>query len=118
MEIEFIQQNQAKIARVISGKVIISETQDALDLMADCSYQGAEKMILHSHHLAEAFFDLKSGIAGEILQKFSNYRVQLAIVGDFSGYTSKSLRDFIRESNRNGHILFVNSVEEARIKLS
>ena len=58
------------------------------------------------------FFDLKNGIAGEILQKFSNYRVSLIIVGDFSKYASKSLNDFIYESNKGRHINFVASTTE------
>jgi hypothetical protein len=52
-------------------------------------------------------------MAGEILQKFSNYRIKLAIVGDFSKYTKKSIRDFIRESNNTGHINFVGTLDEA-----
>ncbi|HUX96186.1 MAG TPA: DUF4180 domain-containing protein [Bacteroidales bacterium] len=50
--------------------------------------------------------------AGEISQKFSNYRMKLAIIGDFSETGSKSLNDFIRESNRGGTICFVKSLEE------
>jgi len=64
------------------------------------------------------FFDLKTGFAGEILQKFSNYKVKLAIIGDFSSFTSKSLRDFILESNKHGHINFVSTIDEARVRLS
>ncbi|WQD36273.1 DUF4180 domain-containing protein [Sphingobacterium spiritivorum] len=64
------------------------------------------------------FFDLRTGIADEILQKFSNYRVQLAIVGEYSKYNSKSLTDFIYESNKGRHINFVNSMEEALNVLS
>lgn len=39
--------------------------------------------------------------------------MKLAIVGDFSGYTSKSLRDFIHESNNGRDIFFASSEEEA-----
>jgi hypothetical protein len=70
-------------------------------------------MILHAINLPSEFFDLKSGFAGEILQKFSNYRMKLAIIGDFSEIKSKSLRDFIRESNNRRTISFVSSIEEA-----
>jgi hypothetical protein len=52
-----------------------------------------------------------------ILQKFSNYRVRLAIIGDFSGFKSKNLNDFFRESNRMGCILFLNDIEEALARL-
>jgi hypothetical protein len=59
------------------------------------------------------FFDLKTKIAGEILQKFSNYRIGLAIVGDFSKYESKSMKDFIFESNKTKHVNFVEMLEDA-----
>jgi hypothetical protein len=52
-------------------------------------------------------------LAGDILQKFSNYRVKLAIVGDFIKYQNKSLQDFIRESNKGNTIFFVDNVESA-----
>ena len=52
-------------------------------------------------------------ISNEILQKFSTYNMQLAIVGDFENLQSKSLRDFIYESNKTGRILFVKTFEEA-----
>ena len=101
------------IAELQSDRVEINSVEDSLDLMGNSDYQGARKIIVKKEHLCSDFFDLKTGIAGEILQKFSNYRMQLAIVGDFSGQTSKSLRDFIFESNKTGRILFVPNREEA-----
>ena len=118
MKIEIIEFRNIKIAEVVSDNILINETQDALDIMANCNYQDAGSIILYKHNLIPDFFDLKSGIAGEILQKFSNYRVRLAIIGDFSNYTSKSLRDFIYESNKAGRILFVSSKEDAINRLT
>jgi hypothetical protein len=117
MKIEISKILGVAVAEIISDEILIREVQDALDIMGDCNYQGANKMILHEKNFIPAFFDLKTGIAGEILQKFSTYQVQLAIVGDFSKYTSKSLTDFIFESNKLGRINFVDSVEEAKKKL-
>lgn len=113
MKIEIIQINDNSIAEVISEEILIRETQDALDIMANCNYQGAYKIVIQEQNITPEFFDLKTGLAGDILQKFSTYRVQLAIIGDFSKYTSKSLRDFISESNRFRRINFVSSKEEA-----
>jgi 3-deoxy-D-arabino-heptulosonate 7-phosphate (DAHP) synthase len=84
--IELTQVNNHTIAEIISSCVVIHETQDALDIMADCSYRGSRKIIINQEHIVPDFFDLKTGIAGEILQKFSTYNVQLAIVGDYSKY--------------------------------
>lgn len=113
MIIQSHQSSSTKIAEVLSENIIISSIEDALNLMADLYYQGHDAIILQEKNIAPDFFDLKTGVAGEILQKFSNYRMRLAIVGDFSTYNSKSLNDFIFESNKSGQINFVGSVEGA-----
>lgn len=117
MNIEIIQHQGYEIAEITGTGVLIHNAQDALEILINCAYQGASKIILHASQLLPDFFDLKTGIAGEILQKVSTYQLQVAIVGDFSQYTSKSLRDFIFESNKMGRVNFVASVEEARMKL-
>ena len=76
--------NNTKIAEVLSETTIINKIEDGLDLLGNLYYQGFDKIVIHEKNITPAFFDLKTGIAGEILQKFSTYRVRLAIVGDFS----------------------------------
>ncbi|GAB3235729.1 DUF4180 domain-containing protein [Algoriphagus aestuariicola] len=109
---------QIQIAELSGEEALISSTQDAVDLLGNLYYQGLDRVILHERNLAPNFFDLNNGIAGEILQKFSNYRVRLAIVGDFDKYSSKSLQDFIRESNRGRQLNFVSMLEEALDRLT
>lgn len=99
---------------VIDRTEKLAGPQDFLDRMAEAVYQDScEGMIVYQESLQEGFFDLKTGIAGEILQKFSNYRFKLAIVGDFTGYASKSLRDFLYESNQGRLICFKKDLAEA-----
>lgn len=105
--------NDIKIAELISDETIINNTEDGLDLLGNLYYQGFDRIVINEKNIIPDFFDLRNGIAGEILQKFSTYRVRLAIVGDFSKYTSKSLKDFIFESNKSRHINFVPSTTEA-----
>ena len=106
------------IVEVIADQVTINSVEDGVDLIGNVYYQGFDKVILHKENISVDFFDLKTGIAGEILQKFSNYRVRLAIVGDFGEYTSKSLHDFIRESNKGKLVNFLPSKADAIDKLS
>jgi hypothetical protein len=73
----------------------------------------SENIIIHKDQLPESFFELKGGLAGDILQKVSNYKLRLMIVGDFSKYDSKSLRDFIYESNKLKSVGFVGTIDEA-----
>jgi hypothetical protein len=113
MEIKTHKIEGEKIAEVISEGTIINKSEDGLVLLGNLYYQDFDKITIHEKNITPDFFDLKTGIAGEILQKFSTYRVRLAIVGDFSKYKSKSLQDFIYESNQGRHINFVASITEA-----
>lgn len=119
MNITMIQKRNQEIAIVNSDEVLITDVQSALDLMATVWYEvGCHRIILHKSVITEDFFDLKTRLAGEILQKFVSYKVKLAIVGDFSIYPSKSLQDFIYESNKGNHIFFAPNEEQAVERLS
>jgi len=113
MMIEIHKINNTQIAEVTSEELIIKNTSDGLDLLGNLYYQGFDSIVIYESNITPGFFNLKNGMAGEILQKFSTYRVRLAIVGDFSKYSSRSLTDFIYESNKGRHIIFVNSTAEA-----
>lgn len=118
MEINTFVTGKGKIAEISSRDIIIHDLQSSVDLIGNIYYQGYDALILHEENIAATFFDLKTKLAGEILQKFSNYRMQLAITGNWNDVPSKSLRDFIRESNTGKQIFFVDSTEDAVFKLS
>lgn len=105
--------NEHKIAVVDSPGVKIKNEQEALDLIANAGYLGARAIILPAENLSSEFFDLKTGVAGDILQKFSNYRMKLAIIGSFEGYQSRSLAALIRESNRGNLVFFAAGTDTA-----
>lgn len=113
MEIREHIQNGISTAEVISNEIIINSADDALELMGNMYYQGYDKIIMYQKNITPDFFDLKNGMAGDILQKFSNFRIGLAIIGDFTIISSKSLKDFIYESNRGKQVNFFPSVNEA-----
>ncbi|HZJ83862.1 MAG TPA: DUF4180 domain-containing protein [Clostridia bacterium] len=118
MEIRIIKENDKEIATIKSNDILITDVQSTLDFMAMISYEtGSNHIILNKSAIIEEFFDLKTKLAGDILQKFVTYHMKLAIIGDFSVYTSNSLRDFIYESNRGKHIFFLPSEKQAIEKL-
>jgi len=104
---------------VHSGEVIIDRAQSALDLIADIVYNDrCSRIAINKEAFAKEFFVLSTGLAGEILQKFANFSEKLAIIGDFSAYTSDALKDFIYESNRGNAIFFVSDEKQAIEKLA
>jgi hypothetical protein len=106
------------IAEIINDNIVINETQDALDLIGELGSNNCNRIIINEKNLNPDFFDLKTRFAGEMLQKFSNYNVKLVIVGNFSKYSSKSLHDFIYESNKGKLIYFADNAKTALAKLT
>ena len=102
------------VVKIEDEKILIFDEQSALDVFMSLAYEtGENKFMISKDNLIEDFFDLRTKIAGEILQKIINYKMKLAIIGDFSKYKSKSLRDFIYECNSGRDIFFVENEPEA-----
>ena len=103
-----------RTAVITSDRVLITDGQSALDLLTTVRYQtDCSALLLPKQTITEEFFRLSSHLAGEVLQKFVNYQMKLAIVGDFSGYTSENLKDFIYESNKGKTVCFLPTEKEA-----
>lgn len=121
MNIETIEKN-GKTAAVIRGgsdERMITDVRSALDLMVSVDYQYSTNLVAIAKELiCDDFFVLRTGLAGEILQKLINYGFKIAVYGDFSRYTSKPLHDFIYESNNGHDHFFVTSEEEAVERLT
>ncbi len=107
--------NGSDIVVISDDNLIITEAQQFLQMMMNLP---SDRVVLHEKNLHPDFFELRTGLAGEILQKVANYACRLGIVGDFSKYQSKALRDFIYESNKGNVVVFANSVDEALKRLS
>ena len=98
----------------------LQHSRDAADLVARALRQRAAWVVIPVARLAADFFRLRTGMAGDFVQKFVTYRIHLAIVGDVSSYmeASTALGDFVREANRGDQVLFLATVDElgARLK--
>lgn len=102
------------VAVVESNKIIMKDVASAIDFIMDIKYKtNCNKVALNKTAITEKFFILSSGLAGEILQKLINYNIKFAIYGDYSKYTSKPLKDLIRESNQGKDMFFVATKGEA-----
>ena len=97
----------------------MKDVASALDFAMSVRYEtGCTNIAINKEAVIDSFFALSTCLAGEILQKFINYGVRLAIYGDFSKYTSKPLKDFIYESNKGKDFYFQPDVQLAVDKLA
>ena len=114
MNIEKIIHNNKTIAVITSDGKVLTNVQSALDLIMTAKYEvGTNLIAIDKNAVAEDFFILSRGLAGEILEKFITYQAKIAIWGDYSKYTSKPLKDFIYESNKGKDVFFVATKDES-----
>jgi hypothetical protein len=106
-----IESRKGGLSRCLFGEEErIANVGDFLDLLVNCP---TSTVVLNKADLAAAFFDLKSGLAGDCLQKVSNYGKRLIVLGEYRDIASKALKDFIYESNRTGKVIFTDDLENA-----
>lgn len=100
------------------GEAIAGEG-DVLDLVGNAAYQGARWVVVPVARFDEAFFQLRTRVAGGIVQKFVNFGVGLVILGDISRHmeASSALQDFVRECNRGRQTWFLADAGELRERL-
>ena len=114
MEFRKIEKNGIICAVVLSDATVITDAPSAMDVLMSAKYNiGTKNIVIDKRLVAEEFFILSSGLAGEILQKYVNYEGRIAIYGDYSHYTSKPLKDFIYESNKGKDVFFAATEDEA-----
>ncbi|GAB3233777.1 hypothetical protein GCM10027447_30400 [Glycomyces halotolerans] len=90
------------------GEALGRSGEEATDLIGAAFEHQAEWLAVPAARLDEAFFDLRTGVFGDIAQKCANYKVGLAVVGDVASRAaaSDSLRALVAESNRGRAVWF------------
>lgn len=106
----------ATVAELVAG--VVATERDATDLVGNASFAGVDGVLLRTDQLAPEFFDLSTGLAGAVLQKFATYRLWLLVVGPLPRRPSESMSAFMAESNRGSHVAFVPDRETALLRVS
>lgn len=107
------------IQRLGPGSPPVATPADASDLVGNAWSSGVDVVVAPVDRLDPAFFELRSGLAGEVVQKLTNYGLVLAVLGDVSALTSasSSLHALVQESNRGTHAWFVADEDELDAQL-
>jgi hypothetical protein len=82
-------------------------------VIAGCVENGADALLFDRDALAPAFFDLSSGVAGELLHQLSIYRIRMAAVVPDPAQHSQRFQEFMREANQGRQYRFFPDREAA-----
>jgi hypothetical protein len=112
-------QNGPELLEVAAAGPLLGSEQDALDLIGETYGTEADIIVVPVARLDPQFFELRSGLAGGFIQKMQNYQKRLVVLGDIADKVaaSKSLHDFVYETNRVGKHLFVPNREAMLARL-
>lgn len=105
LKIELVRTESGQYGRPEPGTMISSQ-RDMVDLLARCLEAGVDQLLFPLNSLAAEFFDLSTGLAGEISQKLSTYRIKTAIVVDLGAVPSQRFKEWAGECNRGNEIHF------------
>ena len=105
---------------IVATDTPLSAASAASALVEAAMNEGARVVVVPVEHLGDAFFQLRTGLAGEIVQKLVQYRMKLAVVGDVSHYVAASMafRDLVIESERGSDFIFVSDMDALAARLA
>ncbi len=113
MDYKVIKAGDIKYIELFSCVSPINSEQDALDLIALCGEHDTNLLMLHSDAISDDFFRLKTGVAGNVLQKFINYYIKAVAVIPNDRITTGKFKDMVIEANRGKHFRVFSDSEEA-----
>ncbi|CAN7357507.1 MULTISPECIES: DUF4180 domain-containing protein [Ensifer] len=117
---QLVEIGNTRVLRCADEGGLLRVAGDANDFLGDAWAHSADMLAIPVTRLGPDFLNLSTRVAGEVFQKFVNYRMKCAIVGDISGAleSSKALGDFVRETNKGNALWFVHDFDALRLKLA
>ncbi|MCD4711820.1 MAG: DUF4180 domain-containing protein [Clostridiales bacterium] len=105
--------HEKKYVELISTTVPISTENDVLDVIALCWEHETNLLMIHYNALADEFFDLKTKLAGNIIQKLINYGIKTVNVIPKFALDNDRFREMVFETNKSNHLRMYESIEDA-----
>ena len=107
--------DEHKIIVASDERIFIRSFNDISEAVAACI--GGDGLILTENDLAPEFFDLHTGLAGELFQKFTNYHLRVAIVVPEPRIYGARFSELANEHRSHDMIRIVSTLDEANFWL-
>lgn len=101
------------LRNVFEAPASASDQLEPSGLVTACIEQGAGSLMLDHGSLPDTFFDLSTGVAGEIVGRITLYGIRTAIVVPDLTVHSRAFQDFAHEANRSAQFRFFGARREA-----
>lgn len=92
---------------------IISDERSALDLLGICGEEQADSILLYSTNLNDDFYNLKTGLAGTLMLKWTTYKIIVAAIIPSDRIGTGRFYEMVLETNRRKDFRVFPSRDEA-----
>ena len=113
MNYTIVERNDKSYIEYASLEAPIHNEQDTLDLIAACFENNTNLIMIHMDALADDFFKLRTGLAGNLLQKFMNYHIKAAVVITDDQKVKGKFKELLAESNKGNSFRVFDNREAA-----
>jgi len=96
-----------------SAEVPLGKEQDAADLIGACYGYDVWLLMLHAEALSDDFFQLRTGLAGAVLQKLMNYRIRTALVIPDELAGQGRFKEWVAETNQGSQLRVFPNADDA-----
>ncbi len=100
MNYQLIENTYHPYIECLPGEGRLDSEQEALNLLAACIENNTNRLMFHAENLTGDFYRLRTGLAGDILQKFSNYHIRAAAVLTPELANQGRFREMVLEANK------------------
>lgn len=113
MNYQVIETGGLKYVELLTGGKLIESEQDALELVGICGEHDTQRLMIHGENLPDDFFQLKTGLAGKILQKFTNYQLKTAAIIPAEKVNQGRFKEMALETNRGQNFRIFENRQDA-----
>lgn len=107
MNYRLVEHAQNSYIETQAGDGRIEKESDALDLIGGLAEYQIHRIMLHDADLSEDFYNLRTGLAGAVLQKFAQYSVKVAAVLPREKAEEGRFGEMVLEANRRNRLFHV-----------
>lgn len=86
---------------------------DVLDIIGICISNDIQLVVLREELFTKEFIDLKSGLAGMVLQKFMNYHIKVAATIEDEDKIQGRFKELLSELNRTNDFKVFTNIADA-----
>ncbi len=113
MNVQLDEYRNGTFLETVPGSGMLESERDALDLVGSCGEYQVYRLLINAENIPDTFYDLRSGLAGSVLLKFSNYRIKAAALVNSVLAEQGKFHEFAIETNRGNEFGVFNQREDA-----